>query len=235
MERASLRQDIHSWLQRYLQSVSLPGLREALDADPSPDNAEDEYLYLPSDFTKEERRSYGLDELASIESSIREHEALLAIRNLKNACRQVSFFDDKARQYTRKTTVATRWNTILHKARAHKSFWMNEYQAVRNTLIALGMPEDHATFRPLTMSDTGRPSTNRPSSLGKGGESPGWIWTVATGQSKAEEEAWIQEGQAFVDTYFPYSPSLQTTESNGSSILLRYSVGMRRLIFSRKR
>lgn len=201
LQREGLLQAIQSWRRKYLGSVSLPGLREALDADATPDKVENECLYLPSDFTVQERRAYGLDKLAAIERRVREREAMLAIRNLKNACRQVTFFDDKALLKTRKTTIATRSNTVLHKAREYKAFWMGEYQTVREILIALGMAEEHIQFRPLTLKDTVRPSTSIPSSLGKGGEAPGWIWTVATGQSKAEEEAWIREGQAILNVY----------------------------------
>lgn len=197
-QRAGLGKDICVWRQRYLQSVTLPGLREALDDDLSHVIAEEECLYLPSDFSEEERRLYGLEKLATIERRVREREALLAIRNVKNACRQISFYDSKAQLYTRKTTVGTRQNTILHNARAHRAFWMDEYKTIRTLLVQLGMPDDNTMYRDLNDRDVWRPSTSMSAALGKGGEAPGWIWTIATGQSDGEEEEWIKEGTNYI-------------------------------------
>lgn len=196
LDREGLRRDIKSWRQSYLRCVSLPGLQEALEEDLEDGaEAEGEPLYIPSDFTYKERSSYGsLVELASVEREVREKEEIVCIRNLKNACRQVSFFNDQAWLKTRRTTVHTRSNAVLHSARAHKGFWMHEYCTVRKKLIALGMSKDDPKFRVLVEKDTERPSTNMASSLGRGGSAPGWIWTVSTGQSEMEEQAWIVEG-----------------------------------------
>ena len=83
----------------------------------------------------------------------------------------------------------------MNKAKSIQKFWMDEYQAIREKLLRLGMASDDSRFRVLNENDVNRPDFHKAPEPGQGSVTSGWIWQVHTGKSMEETADWEYEGK----------------------------------------
>ncbi|KAI5114912.1 hypothetical protein M0805_001567 [Coniferiporia weirii] len=112
----SLLMDIINW-RAHVCGV-FPSVRQLLNNIIATENAEDEHLYLPSDFSNEQHRLFNLTEGMKCELDLRKGQALDAISNLKNVIWEVMVYE--------------------HEVKMHmKAFWIVEYHSIWLTLVSL--------------------------------------------------------------------------------------------------
>lgn len=180
----ALYASIASWREH--QRTLLPQMSDLLGNEEDSCPAKDVSLLLPSDISEEQRAELGLDDLAGFEFTLREGEACDVIQAIKRAeCFRQAISNEtrnmkgRERHQTRNASKVTKANKLL-------SFWMDEYNAIRAKLLALGMSSDDKKFRPLSTDDTKKPSGRNIPSAGSGGKVPGWIWQVNVGDTTQE-------------------------------------------------
>jgi len=156
---------------------------------------EDEVLFLPSDFTEDERQKYGLHLLAVEEMKLREGQAHDSLRDLRAAIKYGRTLNQHRRNHVRKQGPVTRARAIIHDARLKQTAQEEKYRAARKAMLDLGRTDK--TFPELKPEDTYTKDTMVPHTLGDGSTTEGWIWRVGPmgKMSDAELEDWTKESE----------------------------------------
>ncbi|KAJ7236645.1 hypothetical protein C8J57DRAFT_1194304 [Mycena rebaudengoi] len=199
LQRHRLSVDIKRWrgLQEEIMLPAVMTLVMALPYCPP----EQEKLYLPSDFTSEQRLKYRLTNLADLESKLREgeaHDALESLRDrIKHSQALRSHKNDKKNfvaGVSRTTRAVTKIMEVDTKIPGH----IAKYRHARLAMIALGRSTADPGFPELKGDDdTYYKDVNTPNALNDGGRTEGWIWTIgrAGDLTDAERAEYAEDGE----------------------------------------
>jgi len=162
------------------QLAQFPAVRR-LVTDLQYQNAEDDALYLPSDFpTSMQRQQLGLAELGDQEQKLREGEANDALDRVRLAIKQFGMNFDFKKNQIRGQRDNTQAQTVLKASMAERNKHVQNYRASRNALLSLGMALDDLTYRPLRDDDLWMKNLANAHKLGDGSKTEPWIWTAGT-------------------------------------------------------
>ncbi|KAJ7225204.1 hypothetical protein C8J57DRAFT_1197735 [Mycena rebaudengoi] len=180
LQRHRLSVDIKRWcgLQEEIMLPAVMTLVMALPYCPP----EQEKLYLPSDFTSEQRLKYRLTNLADLESKLREgeaHDTLESLRDrIKHSQALRSHKNDK-KNFVVGVSRTTRAVTKIMEVDTKISGHIAKYRHARLAMIALGRSTADPGFPELKGDDdTYYKDVNTPNALNNGGRTEGWIWTI---------------------------------------------------------
>ncbi|KAJ7230075.1 hypothetical protein GGX14DRAFT_344474 [Mycena pura] len=189
--REKLYSDIEKLRTRFIQRV--PKLEERM-REIDPDKPEESPMLLPSEFNVVERRTFTLEALAQLEQEQREHQALGALEELRTAIRTFNW-NMKPKQAdihgihgnTRAAKFLKSLSNVIQAAG-------DKYRRIRNALIALGMPENHATFQPLHRTQQ-HGKVGRGIRMGDSRQREPWFWATPrpAGLSEADKASWDRE------------------------------------------
>ncbi|KZV60063.1 hypothetical protein PENSPDRAFT_594542 [Peniophora sp. CONT] len=163
LRRSKLVSRIGKWRRQQLEVM--PSIADKLEATASADSEsaiEDEVLWLPSDFSLEDRVRLNLTELASQEIYLREGEAYDAIRAIKSVTRQLDVLRRYQRDRARAQEQNSRALSEIHTAENTQDLHIAHYTETRVALIALGFiaeKDPNTQFPPLSRADTFRKAT----------------------------------------------------------------------------
>jgi hypothetical protein len=175
-------------------------LKDSVDDPQTEDNDELETekmcLYLPSDFSADERRRLNLTSLASIELKLRKGEANDALQDLRT---QINFILglEVQKRGVRYTNNLTRAAKIMQDAGRARDMVADSYRAARAAIIALG-GDGVVEYPSLSAQDMRIKSikgSRDPNQKGK--ETEGWVFKKVArlaGCAKTQEE-WDKEGE----------------------------------------
>ncbi|KAJ7213665.1 hypothetical protein C8J57DRAFT_1029924, partial [Mycena rebaudengoi] len=173
--RAKLQTRVDTW--RREQLTITPQLGELLAAQAGCD-VEEEVLYLPSDFTEDDRAHLGLQILASDEGKLQEGAIFDWLKKVQLAAQTLQTLDDRGRkQGGGKKNTKTAQQKVDVKDRRNKH--IEGYMSVRQALIALNMASGIEDFPPLTAEDTRMKSRQLGRQLGDLQREEGLVWTMA--------------------------------------------------------
>lgn len=190
-----LGQHLHSW---HTERVTyLPNLLDKYDRREMDVTTP---VQVPSDLSSQERLSYGLEEAAQIELSLRMEEANDAVQSLKDVSRVVSLLEFVTKKGRRNLDTATRSGAAILAARIKLAFWKEEYHHIRNAAIRLGMRAPASVLRHLTDADLFRPCITSPHEFGSGSALIGWIWTTPSGDMQSPCFKFELEGKMFLSS-----------------------------------
>jgi hypothetical protein len=182
----------------------MPGLRDLLTNNRDGDEIEPECtcLYLPSDFSLEERHSRNISELGEIELKLREGEANDAKRMLRTQINLKISLDAQRRVHSRGTKDTTRASKVLHDTELEKKFLATVYRAARSAIVSLG-GDGVKAYPPLTDKDMVPKSQKAGRDAGAGKETESWLFggeSVHPEDAKAMAE-WEVESESLVRTH----------------------------------
>lgn len=145
------------------------------------DLPEREVLYLPSDFSENDRLLLGLVEMAEDQRKLAEgaaNDAILHVQKLAKVLsnsRLAKKADGSGQAYqTRATAMETEIAFKLDLA-------IKDYNDLRQLLMKLGLPDDDPVYRPLTLLDTFRKPTATNRNLGDTFRNDGPLWAANAG------------------------------------------------------
>ena len=187
-----LRKRIEDWRAQqriFMPQVSSDVLRQHAEGLP----AEKELLFLPSDYSKEQRAMLGLSYSADIESRLREGVAFDAIKSVQQyvKCLDELKFDKRLNAVGQDQN--TRYNTQISRVASDRAAWIQHYNANRLSLMSLGSSSTARSFPILTLEDTQRRSASAKRALGDSQRFDGAIWGLG---SKLSRHATVVEAGA---------------------------------------
>ena len=181
----------------------MPGLSDVLskerdNADDSCDiESENVRLYLPSEFTREERTRYKLDSMAQVELELRKGEANDAIQDLRL---QINFRTalEGQKVHVKYTKGNTRAAKIIQDASKAKNAAANAYRLAREAIISLG-GNGINDYKDLEDAHLETKSVNEPRDPNqKGKVTDSWIYTKVTelSGSAADQAEWDKDSKS---------------------------------------
>jgi hypothetical protein len=191
--RVKLRRDITKW--RQYQHQHYPQLHEHISPTDT-STPENDTLLLPSGLTPELRGRYQLNDLASIEYSLREGQAHDALSNVRDAIKDYNCSLAYKVAFVHGQDPKTRAQHFLHTLSKSKVTAADKYRNARRALLALGLPSDDRTFQPLDNSQLWMKGTDVPHVFGGSSIPDPWYWSVGrpNGLSEQEDAEWSLEG-----------------------------------------
>jgi hypothetical protein len=144
-----------------------------------PCEVEHEKLYLPSDFSSEEREALDVAILGGEETKLREGEAFDSLLLIQTAVKTAVALRDQKNRHARGQAENTRSGVLIRNAEAQRDLYMQTYNHARTSMITLKYldPEDsHSSFPPLTLEDTFMKSQRRKRGLGDSHLTDGLLW-----------------------------------------------------------
>ena len=187
-----MRKALVKW--RASQFNLYPKLRDQITS-VDPLKPEEEELLLPSSFSQPMRSALGLDDLAKTEFALREGQAHDALESVRLS---IKTFNHNL-QYKAKNIHGqgpnTRAQAFLSTLSADKISAADNYRRARSALLALDLPEDDPTLRPLFDNQLWMTNISQPMQLGDSKKEDPWFWSVGRprGLSEAEEKDWSIE------------------------------------------
>jgi len=175
--RTQLGDEIRSW--RKQQARALSHMEDVhLRMDPAI-SSEDEVLFLPSDFSLQDRDSMGLNEAARIEVQLREGEANDAISSLCDSVLHKMVLLDAKNTNSRGVFQNTRALKYINATNERKNLSISRYREARHRLLFL---TDFAKktlddYPELLDSHTYAKNAATARELGDGSSTDSWIWT----------------------------------------------------------
>lgn len=142
------------------------------------DTPELEILFLPSDFTPEQRKAHQLEALGLQEYKLREGAAFDALRSIRNIVKSIDTIGQQKKKNDYGQTRHTRSTAKIHATAAQRDMLINHYNKNRTAMISLGLDPQDPTFPPLTVTDTHRASTLATRRIGASRQMDGIIWTM---------------------------------------------------------
>lgn len=138
---------------------------------------EDQSLTMPSDFSKEERETLGLGDLAKQEYRLVEGATYDYLSKVRSSARYISALDADKKANVSGQGALTRAQTRILDAKNRLEFEIAFYNALRNRLILLGLPRTDPTFRPLNIESTYRTAVHLKRQTGTTYKPDGMAWT----------------------------------------------------------
>ncbi|KAF8074505.1 hypothetical protein FPV67DRAFT_1725303 [Lyophyllum atratum] len=161
------------------------------------DTPECEILFLPSDFTAEERVTFNLTELAQSEYQLREGAAFDALRSVRNIVKTLGTIGHEKKTQDYGQMRNTRSNNQILATKARLDAAISHYNKTRVAMILLGLDEKDLMFPPLELKDTFRQSTLAKRQVGDSRRSDGPIWTM-TGVTGGARRASFEVGSSII-------------------------------------
>jgi hypothetical protein len=110
-------------------------------------------LYLPSNFTLQQRKEYGLQELANLEYELREGQANDSLERLRECLAEKSLrFRTQIRPAKSQKTMARAWDSVYRKEGQIKQAVIT-YRTARRAIGELGDASDLERFQEIQKSD----------------------------------------------------------------------------------
>ena len=193
-ERPRIHSQIKKW--RRDQREIMPKVGDCIAAQKVCE-VEDKVLFLPSDFTEDDRQKYGIHLLAAEEMKLQEGQAHDALRDLWAAIKYGWTLNQHWRDHVCKQGPVTQAKAIIYDVRLKQTAQEEKYCATRQAMLNLGRTDD--IFPALQPEDTYTKDTMVPHTLGDGSTTEGWIWRVGPmgKMSDAELEDWTKESELF--------------------------------------
>ncbi|KAF9547927.1 hypothetical protein CPC08DRAFT_729608 [Agrocybe pediades] len=138
---------------------------------------ENEKLFLPSDFTVDERRELGLTELGNVEYRLREGSACDAVMKLRTISKLYHALAMNTKAEAKGQVQHTRARVQEIETLAQRDAQIFHYNEARRAMISLGLAPDSANYPPLTVKDTFRKATNVKRAVGDSRRIEGLIYT----------------------------------------------------------
>ncbi|KIJ30410.1 hypothetical protein M422DRAFT_268065 [Sphaerobolus stellatus SS14] len=181
---------------------------------------EDVSLHLPSCYPLGEHRTLGLVSAGQLEKKIREVKAYQTIGKIKAGIVKKSANLTVRHQHIVGQRAATRATNVINAQVKIIEKYANDYQRIRDSLLALGMPGDHPALRELRREDcqskcmfSNEVRVSKHQKQGKriNDKELSWIWTVGTKHenhgdqwqietqrvhwflARAQKDRWIEE------------------------------------------
>ncbi|KAG7090399.1 hypothetical protein E1B28_009518 [Marasmius oreades] len=139
-------------------------------------SVETQYLYLPSDFSQQERTKLSLDFLSSIELKLREGECNDAIMGLCDAINYKMVMRDNQRANSRGVIQNTRSVKWLKSAEVKKQVYASHYRASRSAILSLLGVDESPDYPVLNDEDMYTKNPTAARELGDGKRVDAWIW-----------------------------------------------------------
>jgi hypothetical protein len=144
-------------------------------------NPEEEILYTPSNFEEPERISLGLVILGEYERRILEGAACDVIRSVRTISKMLDAMIVGKKTHAYGQDRHTKASSQIEDTKARQQAAIDDYSAIRKSLITLGLTEEDPRFPPLSIEDTKRLSTNSKRAVGDSRRLDGKIWTANAG------------------------------------------------------
>ncbi|KAG7086172.1 hypothetical protein E1B28_002131 [Marasmius oreades] len=172
-----LTTDIRNW--RKLQLHMMPQVESFVSAQLDRNNdisIETQCLYLPSDFSQQERKKLSLDLLSSIELKLREGECNDAIVGLCDAINYKTVMRENQRANSHGVIQNTRSVKWLKTAEVKKQLHATHYRASRLAILGLLGIDDSPDYPVLKDEDMYAKNPTVARELGDGKRVDAWIW-----------------------------------------------------------
>jgi hypothetical protein len=176
----------------------------------NPINAENETLWLPSDFPSEDRIRLELHDLAADEVKLREGEAFDAIRIVQSMCKGLSALQADKKKQDHGMDMNLRSLDKIRDLESRRDRAMDSYNSAQQALVRLGaVKEDdpESPFPPLSIEDTYRKSTLDKRSLGDSRNMDGVLWRLGSIGTSSKSinvtESPIRELEGSVPSEYP--------------------------------
>ncbi|EDR04394.1 uncharacterized protein LACBIDRAFT_304634 [Laccaria bicolor S238N-H82] len=192
-QQHALAREIHSWRKTQLRAT--PAIENHIEATDVHVEAEEEPLYLPSDFLPEEHGSLGLTTVAEVEYQLREGEANDAVTSLCQAIIHGMVLLENKSQHSRGVYQNMRALTYMNNVKDRKAAWASHYRHSRNKILHLAGKTLLDDFPPLLDQDMFAKNAAGARGLGEGSKTDSWIWTFGKlrGMGKDEKASFIME------------------------------------------
>ncbi|KIJ48736.1 hypothetical protein M422DRAFT_247598 [Sphaerobolus stellatus SS14] len=148
---------------------------------------EDVSLHLPSCYPLGQHRTLGLVSAGQLEKKIREVKAYQTIGKIKAGIVKKSANLTARHQHVVGQRAATRATNVINAQVKIIEKYANDYQRIRDSLLALGMPDDHPDLRELKRDDCQskrmfshevRVSKHQKQGKRINDKELSWIWTI---------------------------------------------------------
>jgi hypothetical protein len=184
--RISLTKALEEW--RKCQAIHSSAIRTEVLAQ-APAEIEEERLFLPSQFSTEQRVSLGLVELGKEEAELREAQCCDAILQLRRAVKSLS----AARGAKKKNDSGQKQNTRsmgkIQTMEFTRDYVLEAYRLCRQALLSLrGEGNTGARFPELTADDLYRKPTISKRELGDSHRGEGKLWVTLGGSAISESD-----------------------------------------------
>lgn len=143
---------------------------------------EHEILWMPSDFTLDQRRALDLVGLGEDEARLREGEAFDAVRGVRTLVKTIQAHRNFKSRNVRQQEANTRALKQIAEMKEKLDREMGTYEWARQALIRLGengSDRNQERFPQLTDRDTWRKPTQSKRSLGDSRHTDGKIWALS--------------------------------------------------------
>ena len=193
-QRDSLRTRITKW--RRTQETVMPQVGEYVQrqvlSSQRPNEVEREILFLPSDFPLATQVKLNLTSLGEYQRRLLEGAACDVIHRIRTIVKLHSALRQDKKKNARGQSMNTKATTKLQKATDANLLAIEDYNALRQAMIALGLSQDDSMYPPLSIEDTFRKSTHVKRAVGDSQRTDGLLWTstgVAAGVSRIYDPA----------------------------------------------
>jgi hypothetical protein len=159
-------------------------------------NVEKERLFLPSEFSTEERERLSLQTMAEEEKVLRVSQACELIVQLRSMVKHLSVLRDQKVKHVRGQKNNTRAHTRIAKSEFIRDHLLESYSASRTSLNYLGYFDSPAAlqqFPELTLQSLFRKSTASKRRLGETYHPDGGLWTVGASSTSAPDFVGLTE------------------------------------------
>jgi hypothetical protein len=194
--------EIHSWRKTQIHAV--PAIEDCIEATDIHMEAEDEPLYLPSDFLPDEHASLGLTTMAEVEYQLREGEANDAVTSLCQAIVHGMVLLETKGQHSHGVYQNTRALTYINNVKNRKAAWASRYRLSCNKILCLSGNTLMDNFPPLLDQDMFAKNAAGARGLGEGSKTDSWIWTFGKlkGMGNDEKASFVMESKFALTTSF---------------------------------
>jgi len=188
MRRERLSKRINTWHD--IQKMLVPQIGDVVAQQAISGKAagfpETEVLYVPSDFSEGDRIKYGLISLGENERRLLQGMACDYVSKIRTVSKTIDSgkADKKLQEYGQHSH--TRTGDEIRSIERLRQCCINDYSAVRKSMIALGMSPDDPCYPLLTLKDTFWKATYSKRALGNSQrfDGPAWTHTGVTGGSR---------------------------------------------------
>ena len=154
--------------------------QHVLSLQPGTDEVEREILYLPSDFPSAAQVTLGLTSVGEYQRRLLEGACCDAIQRIRMMVKLHSALQQDKKKKARGQYMNTQSMKRLQKAIDAKLVAIEDYNALRRAMIALGLSDDDPMFPLLSVEDTFRKSTQIKRSVGDSQRTDGLLWTTTS-------------------------------------------------------
>jgi hypothetical protein len=166
--------------------------------------AEDEPLYLPSDFLPDKHASLNLTAMAEVEYQLREGKANDAVTSLCQAIVHGMVLLKTKGQHSCGVYQNTRALTYINNVKKRKAAWASRYHLSRTKILCLSGNTLMDNSPPLLDQDLFAKNAAGARGLGEGSKTDSWIWTFRKlkGMGNDEKTSFIMESKFALTTSF---------------------------------